>query len=203
MAKIVLYMWMSLDGFITGPEDGPDQGLGIGGRRLHRSILLDDGASAIRAVDEVVARVGADVLSTGAVLTGRRTFDHGGRWNGGDHHDGVPIFVLTRSVPEEPAPGHARYVTDVREAAARARQAAGDRDVLLHGAEAARAVLHAGELDEMSLQIIPVLLGQGRRLFEDMPPQHIELELVRVLEGPEMLHTRYRVRSSDEHQNRV
>ncbi|WP_053204151.1 dihydrofolate reductase family protein [Jiangella muralis] len=203
MAKIVLYMWMSLDGFITGPDDGPDRGLGIGGERLHRSLFPDDGGPrTIRPVDEVGATVMADVMATGAVLTGRRTFDHGGRWNG-DHHDGVPIFVLTRSVPEEPTFGHARYVTDVPEAAARARQAAGDRDVLLHGAEAARALLHAGELDEMSLQIIPVLLGQGRRLFDDLPPQHVELELVRALEGPEMLHTRYRVRSTDELRNRA
>lgn len=137
----------------------------------------------------------ADVNATGAVITGRRTFDHGGQWDG-DHHDGVPIFVLTRSVPDEPAPGHAHYVTDVRQAAARARQAAGEREVLLHGAEAARAVLHAGELDEMSVQIIPVLLGQGRRLFDDMPPEQIELELVSVSESPEMLRTRYRVRLS-------
>ena len=200
MGKIVLYMWMSLDGFIAGPEDGPDQGLGIGGERLHDSLTLDDGGSVpatIRTDDEVGATVMADVMATGAVLTGRRTFDHGGRWNG-DHHDGVPIFVLTRSVPDEPAPGHARYVTDVREAAALARQAAGDRDVLLHGAEAARAFLQAGELDEMALQVIPVLLGQGRRLFDDMPPEHVELELVHALVGPGMLHTRYRVRSAGE-----
>jgi dihydrofolate reductase len=178
MGKIVLYMWMSLDGFIAGPEDGPDQGLGIGGERLHDSLALDGGGSVPAAIR--------------AVLTGRRTFDHGGRWNG-DHHDGVPIFVLTRSVPDEPPPGHARYVTDVREAAALARQAAGDRDVLLHGAEAARALLQAGELDEMALQVIPVLLGQGRRLFDGMPPEHVELELVGALVGRGMLHTRYRV----------
>ncbi len=196
MGKIVLYMWMSVDGFIAGPEDGPDQGLGIGGERLHDSLILDDGGSnpaTIRTDDDVAAMVMADAMATGAVLTGRRTFDHGGRWNG-DHHDGVPIFVLTRSVPDEPAPGHARYLTDVREAAALARQAAGDRDILLHGAEAARAFLQAGELDEMALQVIPVLLGQGRRLFDDMPPEHVELELVRALVGRGMLHTRYRVR---------
>ena len=196
MGKIVLYMWMSVDGFIAGPEDGPDQGLGVGGERLHDSLTLNDGGSipaTIRSDDEVGATVMADAMATGAVLTGRRTFDHGGRWNG-DHHDGVPIFVLTRSIPDEPAPGHARYVTDVREAAALAREAAGDRDILLHGAEAARAVLQAGELDEMALQVIPVLLGQGRRLFDDMPAEHVELELVRVLVGRGMLHTRYRVR---------
>ena len=200
MGKIVLYMWMSVDGFIAGPEDGPDQGLGVGGERLHDSLTLNDGGSipaTIRSDDEVGATVMADAMATGAVLTGRRTFDHGGRWNG-DHHDGVPIFVLTRSIPDEPAPGHARYVTDVREAAALAREAAGDRDILLHGAEAARAFLQAGELDEMALQVVPVLLGQGRRLFDDMPAEHVELELVRVLVGRGMLHTRYRVRLAGE-----
>jgi dihydrofolate reductase len=201
MGKIVLYMWMSLDGFIAGPEDGPEHGLGVGGERLHDSLTLDDGGSipaTIRSDDEVGARVMADVMATGAVLTGRRTFDHGGRWDG-DHHDGVPIFVLTRSLPAEPAPGHAQYVTDVREAADLARRSAGDRDVLLHGAEAARAFLQAGEVDDMALQIIPVLLGQGRRLFDHMPAEHVELELLRVLESPQMLHTRYRVRPARQH----
>jgi dihydrofolate reductase len=196
MGKIVLYMWMSLDGFIAGPEDRPDRGLGIGGERLHDSLILDDGGAVpatIRAEDEVAATVLAEAMDTGAVLTGRRTFDNSGRWDG-DHHDDVPIFVLTRAIPDEPAPGHARYVTDVREAAAQARQAAGDRDVLLHGAEAARSLLQAGELDEMALQIVPVLLGQGRRLFENMPPEHVELELERTLIGQGVLHTRYRVR---------
>ena len=197
MAKIVLYMWMSLDGFITGPEDGPDQGLGVGGERLHDSLTLDDGPATIHAEDDVSATVIADVLATGAVLTGRRTFDHAGQW-GGDHHDGVPIFVLTRSAPDQAAPGHASYVTDVPEAAALARHAAGDRDILLHGAEAARAFLLAGELDEIALQIVPVLLGQGRRLFDRMPPDHIELELIYALHVPELLHTRYRVRSTRE-----
>lgn len=200
MGKIVLYMWMSLDGFIAGPADGPDQGLGVGGERLHDSLILDDGGSVpatIRTDDEVGATVMAEVMATGAVLTGRRTFDHGGHWDG-DHHDGVPIFVLTRSVPDEPAPGHARYVADVGEAAVLARQAAGDRNVLLHGAEAARAFLRAGELDEMALQVVPVLLGQGRRLFDHMPADHVELQLVRTLVGSGMLHSRYRVRSANE-----
>ncbi len=147
MGKIVLYMWMSLDGFIAGPEDGPGQELGIGGDRLHDFLTLDEGdPSSARSDDEVGATVMADAMATGAVLTGRRTFDLAGHWNG-DHHDGVPIVVLTRSAPAEPAPGHARYVTDVREAAAQAKEAAGDRNVLLHGAEAARACLRAGVLD--------------------------------------------------------
>jgi dihydrofolate reductase len=194
MSKIVLYMWTSLDGFIAGPEDGPGQGLGIDGERLHDFLVLDDGAPAtIRSDDEVSAAVLDEAMTTGAVLTGRKTFDYAGRW-GGDHHDGVPIIVLTRSVPTEPAPGYAHYVTDVREAAARAKDAAGDRDVLLHGAEAAQAFLRAGVVDELALQIVPVLLGQGRRLFDDMPAEHVELELVRALHGPATVHLRYRVR---------
>ncbi len=127
------------------------------------------------------------------MITGRRTFEFAGGW-AGDHHDGVPIFVLTHAAPAEPAPGHARYVTDIESCVAQARAAAGDRDVLLHGAATAQACLHAGLLDEMELQLMPVLLGQGRRLFEDMPPDHVELDLLRALDGPGVQHLRYRVR---------
>jgi dihydrofolate reductase len=198
VGKIVLYMWMSLDGFVAGPEDGPGQGLGIGGERLHDSLALEGGdPSTGRSTDDVGAAILAEALATGAVLTGRRTFDLAGQWNG-DHHDGVPIIVLTRSAPAEPPLGHARYVTDVREAAAVAKQAAGDRDVLLHGAEAARAFLAAGVLDELALQVVPVLLGQGRRLFDDMPAERVELELVGALDGPGMVHLRYRVLGAGE-----
>lgn len=192
MSRIVLYMWMSLDGFIAGPDDGPDRGLGVGGERLHDFLTFDgpDHPTGARAQDDVGATVMREAMTTGAVLTGRRTFEFAGGW-GGDHHDGVPILVLTRTPPATPAPGHARYVTDVHDAAAQARAAAGDRDVLLHGASAARAFLRAGEVDEMALQIVPVLLGRGRRLFDDVPA---ELELVRAQDGPGMVHLRYRVR---------
>ncbi len=103
--------------------------------------------------------------------------------------------MLTHAAPDEVPPGSAHYVTDVRSCVARAKAAAGERDILLHGAVTAQECLRAGLLDEMELHLIPVLLGQGRRLFEDMPPDHIELELLRVLEGPGVLHLRYRVRS--------
>jgi dihydrofolate reductase len=192
--SIVLCMWMSVDGFIAGPDDGPEQGLGVGGERLHDALRFEgaDHPTAIRTEDPVAAAVMGDLMTSGAVLTGRRTFEFAGGW-GGDHHDGVPIYVLTRSAPAEPPPGHARYVTDVREAAALATEAAGDRDVLLHGAAAARACLQAGVLDEMALQIVPVLLGQGRRLFDELPDEQVELELVDSLDGPGQVHLRYRV----------
>lgn len=189
-------MSMSLDGFITGPDDGPEHGLGVDGERLH-AWLFDGGvdpASHRPRVGGADATVFDEMMATGAVITGRRTFDHGGKW-AGDHHDGVPVFVLTRSVPGTPAPGKARYVTDVRSAVAQAREAAGGRDVLMHGASAAQALLREGLLDEVEVHLVPVLLKQGRRLFEDLPPEHVELELLRCLEGSNVLHLRYRVRN--------
>ena len=196
MGKVVLYMSMSVDGFITGPDDGVDHGLGVGGERLH-DWLTAGGVDprSHRPVDDANAAIFDEAMATGAVITGRRTFDNAGQW-AGDHHDGVPIFVLTRSAPDEPPPGSARYVTDVGDCVAQATAAAGDRDVLLHGAATAQACLRAGLLDEMELQVVPVLLGQGRRLFEDMPPDHVELQLVRVLDGPGVQHLRYRVRKA-------
>jgi dihydrofolate reductase len=193
-SRIVLYMSMSLDGFITGPDDNAEQGLGVGGERLH-DWLGPGGAdpASYRPAEGPSAVVFDELMATGAVITGRRTFEFAGGW-AGDHHDGVPIFVLTHAAPAEPPPGHARYVTDIESCVAQARAAAGGRDVLLHGAATAQACLRAGLLDELELQLMPVLLGQGRRLFEDMPPDHVELDLLRALDGPGVLHLRYRVR---------
>jgi dihydrofolate reductase len=195
MSATVLYMAMSVDGFITGPDDSAEHGLGVDGERLHD--WLSAGGSdpaSYRPVDGASATVFDELMDTGAVITGRRTFEFAGGW-GGDHHDGVPIFVLTHAAPDEPAPGHAQYVTDVESCVVQAKAAAGDRDILVHGAATAQACLHAGLLDEMELQVIPVLLGQGRRLFDGLPPDHIELELLRSTEAPGVLHQRYRVRS--------
>jgi dihydrofolate reductase len=104
MPKVVLYMSMSVDGFIAGPDDGPDHGLGVGGERLH-DWLRPGGVDprSHRPVDGPGAAVFDELMATGAVIAGRRTFDHAGGW-AGDHHDGVPIFVLTRAAPAEPAP---------------------------------------------------------------------------------------------------
>ncbi|MEJ7647625.1 MAG: dihydrofolate reductase family protein [Nakamurella sp.] len=195
MSKIVLDMSISVDGFITGPDDDVEHGLGVGGELLHGWLGSGrDRVEDFRPTDEAGAAVFDEVMATGAVITGRRTFDHAGGW-GGDHHDGVPIFVLTRAAPEQPAPGYARYMTDVEACIAEARSAAGDRNVLLHGASAAQACLRVGGLDELQLHVIPVLLGQGRRLFADELPGHVELELPRSVDGPGVLHLRYLVRT--------
>jgi dihydrofolate reductase len=133
-------------------------------------------------------------MATGAVISGRRTFELAGRWQG-DHHDGVPIFVLTHRIDDaDVPPGSAQFVTEVEDCAGRARAAAGDRAVMVHGAGAAQALLRAGLLDEMEIHLVPVLLGEGRRLFDSLGPAHIELELVRLLEARDATHLRYRVR---------
>jgi dihydrofolate reductase len=183
MSSIVLYMSMSLDGFVTGPNDGPGNGLGDGGGRLFNWLdhRLEPGPSG---------QVFAEAVATGAVITGRRTFELAGQW-GGDHHDGVPILVLTHEIPGSEPPGSARYVTDIGEAATLAKAGAGDKDVMVHGADAAQALLQTGLLDEMEIHLVPVLLGGGRRLFDHLGPGHVELELTRTLHGPGVTHLHY------------
>jgi dihydrofolate reductase len=108
----------------------------------------------------------------------------------------VPIFVLTHRVDDgDVPPGRAQFVTDVKECAERARASAAGKAVMVHGAGAAQALLRAGLLDEMEIHLVPVLLGDGRRLFDSLGPDHIELELVRRLEARDVTHLRYRVRS--------
>jgi dihydrofolate reductase len=137
-----------------------------------------------------------EVMATGAVVTGRRTFEFADGW-GGDHHDGVPIFVLTRHEPNSETEQWplVSYVTDIRTAMTEAKRAAGDKNVLVHGAGTAQLALAAGVLDELEIHLIPVLLGQGRRLFDHLDPEHIELERTRILEGEAgVTHLHYRVR---------
>ena len=188
---IRLDMTMSLDGYVVGPDDSVDAPMGEGGFRLFN--CLDR-----REEPGPSGRVFREAMATRAVIAGRRSYEHAGRWQG-DHHDGVPIFILTHDVPADPPPGSVHYVTDARGAAAQARAAAGDADVVVQGAGAAQALLRVGELDELELHVVPVLLGQGRRLFDDVP--RVDLELVRRLTtGDEVepaqrvMHLRYRIR---------
>ena len=124
------------------------------------------------------------------------TFEPAGAW-AGDHHAGVPIFVLSRREPDSEMGQWplVTYVNDVRTAMSDAKRAAGDRNVLVHGAGTAQLALAAGVLDELEIHLIPVLLGQGRRLFDNLDPEHIELERTRILAGEAgVTHMHYRVR---------
>jgi dihydrofolate reductase len=198
VSATVLYMSMSLDGFIAGPNEGPGNGLGDGGHRLHEWVMAGDDVDleALRRSGGVNGRLVDEFMSTGAVVAGRGTFELADGW-GGDHHDGVPIFVVARDEPgidisQWPL---VTYVDDVTAAMTRAKEAAGDRNVLVHGAGTTRLALVAGVLDELELHVIPVLFGQGRRLFEGLPAEQIELERTRILEGEGgVTHMHYRVR---------
>jgi dihydrofolate reductase len=135
-----------------------------------------------------------ELMSTGAVVAGRGTVEPAGWWEG-DHHDGVPVFILTRTrTPEDVAQWPLITVLDdVTEAITRAKEAAGDRDVLVHGVGCAQAALSAGVLDEVQLHLVPTILGEGRRLFEGIGPEPHEFELTQTIQAPGVTHLRYRV----------
>lgn len=181
MSASVLYMSMSVDGYIAGPNDRPGNPGGDGFGRLHEWM-----GETGELLDEYKA--------TGAVLAGRNTVEQVDHYRG--HHHGVRIFVVSHRPPDPPIGTYpmVTYVTDgIESAMAQAKAAAGDRNVLVHGAYTAQRALEAGVLDEVQIHQVPVLFGGGRRLF-DVLPSRIELEIVRVVDTPEATHIRYRVR---------
>ena len=190
----VQFFSISLDGFGTGEGQSLDAPFGHAGERLHEWGVTPDGelfrpeGPAGQLIDEMNA--------TGAVLVGRRTAEIVDHW-GGDHHGrGVPIFVPSHRPPGPSVANYplVTYVTDgIASAMAQAKAAAGNRNVLVHGAYTAQRALEAGVLDELQIHQIPVLLGAGRRLFEVLPSR-VELEIVRVIDTPQATHIRYRVR---------
>ncbi len=200
MSRSVLYMSMSLDGYIAGPNDQPGNPGGDDFMRLHEWYgFASDAAPTAETADS--SGMGSyfqnEINETGAVLSGRNTVEQADHW-GGDHHDGVPIFVPSH---RPPGPSVAKYplvsyVTDgIASAMAQAKAAAGDRNVLVHGAYTAQKAIEAGELDELQIHQVPVLFGGGRRLFEVLSTR-VELEVIRVIDTPEATHIRYRIDSS-------
>ncbi|TCC66128.1 riboflavin biosynthesis protein RibD [Kribbella pittospori] len=192
MSSSVLLMAMSLDGYIAGPNDRPGNPGGDGFMRLHKWYERPDGEFG--RPEGPAGEVWDELNATGAVLVGRRTAEQVDYY-GGEHHDGVPIFVLSR----QPAPEieekypQVKIVSDIETAMAQAKAAAGDKDVLVHGAVTAQKALEAGVLDELQIDQVPVLFGEGLRLF-DVLPNRIELDVVRVIDTPAATHIRYRVR---------
>ena len=192
MATSVLYMSMSLDGYIAGPNDEPANPGGDGFMRLHDWYgIAPDGTFHPSAP----ARDLVDAMDTfGAIVVGRRTAEQIDHWKGNRH--GVQIFVPSHRPPGPSVANYplVKYVTDgIASAMAQAKAAAGDRYVLVHGGYTAQRALEAGVLDELQIHQVPVLFGRGRRLF-DVLPSRVELEIVRVIDTPEATHIRYRVR---------
>jgi dihydrofolate reductase len=204
MGRVTSDMTMSLDGFIAGPNDSARLGLGEGGERLHEWMYhlasfherhgREGGETGTD--DDVLAEAFENV---GAHVMGRRMFDVSEKPWGDDPPFHGQVFVLTHNAREEVAKqGRTTFtfVTDGLETALdRAKSAAGDKDVsVAGGANVIQQCLAAGLLDEIQIHVAPVLIGEGRRLLENLGAEHIELEANRVIASPEVTHLKYRVK---------
>jgi dihydrofolate reductase len=188
MGKAVLDVSMSLDGFITGPHVSHELPLGQGGEQLH---------DWTRDAKEEMMQ-GGTAATIGAIVTGRRTYDLVDGWGGRGHRiAGVPVFVLTHRVPATVPQGPTPFIfitEGMVSAIEQAKKAAGDKQVYVMGsASLARQCLQAGLLDEILLHLVPLLLGQGIRLFDHIGITPIQLESVQVIEEAAVTHLRYRV----------
>jgi dihydrofolate reductase len=198
MSTVHLDISMSLDGFVAGPNDGPDLGLGEGGEQLHEWVFglaswrgphgLEGGTTdrSGEIVDEAFSR-------SGAIVVGRRMFDNAHGW-GDDPPFHRPVFVVTHEAREPLEKGDTTFtfVNGIESAIEQARAAAGDKDVSIGGgASVAQQALRAGLLDELQIHLVPLMLGGGVRLLEDLGG--VRLELDRVVDTPGVTHLRYRV----------
>lgn len=198
MGKVVVGLSMSVDGFIAGPNDGPGNPLGDGGGRLFdwwsagtERVGPDDRFRPPARSRPVVE----EMFECGAIISGRRTFDIANGW-GGHHPVGAPFFLLTHHPPDQHVgPGtDGTVVTDgIESALEKARAVAGDRDIAVGAADVAQQYLQAGLLDEIHVNLVPVLLGGGVRLFANLEDHQFDLECTRVLESDGITHLRYRI----------
>jgi dihydrofolate reductase len=214
MSKLKLDISMSLDGFIAGPNQSEEHPLGEGGMQLHEWVFglaawrtphgLEGGE--VNASSELVEK---SLENIGASVMGRNMFGGGpGSW-GADPWDGwwgedppfhTPVFVLTHHArpPLEKQGGTTFFfVTDgIQSALAQAKEAAGGKDVSLGGgANVAQQYLSAGLIDELQINLIPIFLHDGARLFEHVAGAEVELEPIRIVEAPGVTHLKYRVTS--------
>jgi dihydrofolate reductase len=185
MGSVVIDMSMSLDGYIAAPNDNPEQGLGEDGMRLHNWAFDDP---------SVFERLYGDLLEeTGAVIMGRRTYDNSiQEWGGKGPLGDVPCFVVTHRPPAGSDPVFT-FVTDgIESALAKAREAAAGKRIGLMGANLDRQFLAAGMVDEIRIHLVNVLLGGGRRLFDQLP-KRLELEQTGLTQTDGVTHLTYRV----------
>jgi dihydrofolate reductase len=193
MGKVVTGIAMSLDGFIAGPNDEVSQLFKwyFGG---DVEIPIQDGTMSLRVSPKSAEVLEGAFRSTGAMVAGRRMFDISHGWGG--HPPFAPCFILTHHPPQEwiKEGSPFTFVTDgIESAIAQAKAAAGDKDVAVATATTTQQALKAGLLDEISIGLSPLLLGEGVRLFEHLGIEPVELEIVQVVEAPGVTHLRYRV----------
>ncbi len=202
MGKVATGLTMSLDGFIAAPNDGPEHPLGEGGMRLFdwyssgdTEYVVPSGGMTFKVSSQSAELLQETFEAVGALVTGRRTFDITNGWSG-RHPLDVPVFVLTHTMPEgwdyEGSPF--TFVTDgVESAIEQAKAVAGEKDVAVGAASLAQQCIRAELLDEVHIDLVPVLLGGGVRLFEHLGTTPIELERTRVIEAPGVTHLTFRI----------
>jgi dihydrofolate reductase len=202
MGKVISDISVSLDGFIAGPNDGAENPLGDGGERLHEWVF--DLASwrerhglAGGQTNRDSEVVDESIRNTGAVVLGRRMFDNAKGW-GDDPPFHVPVFVLTHEARDflvKQGGTTFTFITDgPKSALDQAKAVAGDKDVAIGGgANTVQQFIRAGLLDEIQIHVVPVLLGDGVRLFDQLGTKQIELANTRVIESPAVTHLRFRL----------
>jgi dihydrofolate reductase len=204
MGKIIFNMTMSLDGYVAGPNDSPEKGLGDNGERLFQwyetgsvEIPIQDGAMVLKVDPRSAELIKEATKNIGAEIWGRKTFNITGGWGG--HPPGTPCFIVTHSVPREWTGEGSPFVfvTDGVESAIRqAKAAAGDKDVAICTASILQQALDAGLVDEITVDLVPYLLGGGVRLFDHLRSAPIELEQFLCIQTPEVTHLGFRVLKS-------
>ena len=189
MGKVVYDISMSLDGFIAAANVRPEAGLGDGGERLHEWAFNSEDPRNRQFLE-----VGE---TTGAVIVGRTTYDLSIPYWGADGPIGsarIPTVVVSHTVPQDVPDGSVYIFADSIETAfEKAKQAAGDKDIGVAGANIAQQLITRGLIDEILVHVVPVLFGSGVRLFEQPDGEHIPLETIEVIETKEVIHLRFRV----------
>ena len=201
MGKVIFNITVSLDGFVAGLNDSPENGLGDGGDALFNwyfsgdtEVFMSEGVPPLK-----VSKQSAEILKEafgkyGAGVWGRRTFDIAHAWGG--HPPGSPAFIVTHNAPQEWVKEGSpfTFVTNGVESAIRqAKKAAGDKDVVVCTASILQQCLNAGLMDEIHLDVAPLLLGKGVRLFDHLDVDPIKLERIRVVDAPGVTHIGFRV----------
>ncbi|GCE39063.1 Bifunctional deaminase-reductase domain protein [Rhodococcus wratislaviensis] len=195
MSKVISAHAVSVDGYITGRNPGPDRGIGDG------TSLFDwygDGDTASRLFDGFrLSEPSAQIFDTlagrvGAVVAGRNTYEDSGRFGGGSPHPTAPVFVLSHRPAPEMSEQQTLVTGGIEDAVAVASETAGDKDVSLMGGGVLAAALKVGLVDEVVLHQVPVLLGAGRRFFQELP-DHVQLRLLEVVPAPGVTHLHYAV----------
>lgn len=195
MATVIAEMSMSLDGFVADPSDGVEHLFGWYG---DGDVVTPapGGRITFRTSEASARQLREGLANVGALVCGRRLFDHTAGW-GGSHPVGVPVFVVTHRTPEgwahEDAPF--TFVTDgLHSAIAQAKATAGEKVVAVASANVAQQCLDAGLLDEIHVNLVPVLLGAGIPFFANLTSAPVELEGPQVIQGTGVTHLSYRVR---------